>query len=94
MGISGINSVNNYNGYNRIQKKSAVDKANAADTVSISQEAKDKAELQRIIDMVKSAPDVRADRVAEVTDKLKDPNYINNTILGNVADKILDVFGI
>ena len=27
-------------------------------------------------------------------DKLKDPNYINNTLLGNVADKILDVFGI
>ena len=94
MGINGINSLNNYNGYNRIQKKTPLDKPNAAGEVTISQEAREKAEMQRIIDMVKSAPDVRADRVAEVSDKLKDPNYINNTLLGNVADKILDVFGI
>ena len=94
MGISSINSLNNYNGYNKIQKKTPLDKPNASGEVTISQEARDKAEMQRIIDMVKSAPDVRADRVAEVSDKLKDPNYINNALLGNVADKILDVFGI
>ena len=39
-------------------------------------------------------PDVRADRVAEVKEKLKDPNYLNNAVINSAADKFLSALGL
>ena len=39
-------------------------------------------------------PDVRADRVAEVKEKLKDPNYLNDVVIKSAADKFLSALGI
>jgi negative regulator of flagellin synthesis FlgM len=41
-----------------------------------------------------SAPDVRSDRVAEVLQKMKDPSYINNSVVDLVADRLMDVYGL
>ena len=41
-----------------------------------------------------AAPDVRADRVAEVMQKMKDPSYINKSVVDLVADRLMDVYGL
>jgi negative regulator of flagellin synthesis FlgM len=64
------------------------------DSVSFSDEARIKAELLRMADQVKNAPDVRADRVAEVRKKLEDPNYINDVVIEHTAEQIMDMFSL
>ena len=64
------------------------------DTIALSAEAMEKSELYQANSLVASAPDVRADRIAEIQMKLSDPSYINDTIINATADKIMDVFGL
>jgi negative regulator of flagellin synthesis FlgM len=63
------------------------------DSISLSSEAVEKAELFRTMEMVSAADDVRAERVAELRAKINDPSYINDTIINATADRILDAFG-
>jgi negative regulator of flagellin synthesis FlgM len=60
-------------------------------TVSISTEALKKAEWLSAIEIVSAAPDVRADRIAELKVKVNDPAYITDALLNVTADKIIDV---
>jgi negative regulator of flagellin synthesis FlgM len=60
-------------------------------TVSISTEALKKADWLNAIELVSAAPDIRADRVAELKARINDPAYINETLLNGTADKIIDV---
>jgi negative regulator of flagellin synthesis FlgM len=69
-----------------------VDRNSGNDSVSLSSEAMVKAELFKALELAKSAPEVRMDRVAEVRAKLQDPNYINDSVLNATADRILDQF--
>ena len=64
------------------------------DSIDVSEEAKAKAELLRMKDIVKGSADVREDRIAEVKRRLEDPNYINDSVKGLVADRIMDMFGV
>lgn len=65
-----------------------------ADSIALSQEAKEKGELYRAIELVSAAPDARAERIAELKKKINDPNYINEAILRATADRIMDAFGL
>jgi negative regulator of flagellin synthesis FlgM len=65
-----------------------------ADSIALSPEAKKKAEIYQALELVSAAPDVRADRIAELREKIDDPGYINDTIIKAAADKIMDVFGL
>jgi negative regulator of flagellin synthesis FlgM len=60
-------------------------------TVTISTEARRKADWLSALELVSAAPDVRADRVAELKAKINDPAYITETLLYETADKIIDV---
>ena len=65
-----------------------------ADSISISSEAQEKAELFRIRELAAAAPDVRADRVAELKEKINDPSYIDDRVMNATADKLIDaLFG-
>jgi negative regulator of flagellin synthesis FlgM len=65
-----------------------------SDSISLSSEALEKSELYRAIEVVAAAaPDVRADRIAELKAKINDPSYINDRIMNATADKILESFG-
>jgi negative regulator of flagellin synthesis FlgM len=66
----------------------------AADSISFSPESLEKAEIYRAAVLVSSAPDSRADRIAELKAKINDPSYINDRILEAAADKILESFGL
>ncbi|MCL1928961.1 MAG: flagellar biosynthesis anti-sigma factor FlgM [Treponema sp.] len=64
------------------------------DSISLSSEAVEKAELHRTLELINTAEDVRADRVAELKAKINDPSYINDTIIKATADRIMDAFGL
>ncbi|HAK45678.1 MAG TPA: flagellar biosynthesis protein FlgM [Spirochaeta sp.] len=78
---------------NKTEKTDKTVKSDAKDTISVSDEAKNLAEIYRATEIVKAAPDIRMDRVEEVKQKLQDPDYIDSKI-GEVADRIMDVFGL
>ncbi|MGL4981438.1 MAG: flagellar biosynthesis anti-sigma factor FlgM [Treponemataceae bacterium] len=65
-----------------------------SDSISVSSEAKLMAEAYRLNEVAAATPDVRLDRIAEVREKIKDPNYITDTVLNDVADRIMNQFGI
>ncbi|OHD12103.1 MAG: hypothetical protein A2086_04610 [Spirochaetes bacterium GWD1_27_9] len=94
MSIDKIGSVNNYNGYAKINKVNQQNNVKSSDSVDISSEALDVAEKNRILEIVKSAPDVRVDKIKEIKEKLKNPNYINDTLVKGTADNIMKTFGI
>ncbi|MCL1818902.1 MAG: flagellar biosynthesis anti-sigma factor FlgM [Spirochaetaceae bacterium] len=64
------------------------------DSIDVSEEAKAKAELLRMTEIVKNSDDIREDRVAEVKKRLEDPGYINDSVKGLVAGRIMDMFGV
>ncbi|HOT62792.1 MAG TPA: flagellar biosynthesis anti-sigma factor FlgM [Treponemataceae bacterium] len=64
------------------------------DSISVSAEAKELAEAYFAMEVAAAAPDVRADRVAEVMQKIKDPDYLNKSVVDLVADRLMDVYGI
>jgi negative regulator of flagellin synthesis FlgM len=65
-----------------------------SDSISISQEAVEKAELYRAKELAAAAPDVRAEKVAELKVKINDPSYLNDQVISATADKLIDaLFG-
>lgn len=60
------------------------------DSIAISSDAVAKAELYNALEVAKAAPEVRADRVAEVKARLQNPNYIDASVLSMTADRIVD----
>ncbi|MFP4329540.1 MAG: flagellar biosynthesis anti-sigma factor FlgM [Spirochaetaceae bacterium] len=77
---------------NRVEKNARPEQRQQSDSIQFSDEAKLRAELLQATETVKAAEDVRMDRVAEVKKKLEDPSYINDEVLGRVADRIMDMF--
>ena len=75
-------------------RSSQMERGRENDSISLSNEAVEKAELYRTLDLVNTADDVRADRVAELKKKINDPSYINDTIIMATADRIMDAFGL
>lgn len=94
MSIERLGPLDPISTYNKNQKSGKVEHKPARDSISVSNEAKAKAEMLKLTEEVQNAPEVRADRIAEVREKLKDPSYINDTVLNSVAEKLLDVFGL
>lgn len=89
-GISNIDPISPNKNVNNVGKAGGF---SCADSISLSADAVEKAELYRVSEIVAATPDVRADRVAELKAKINDPSYINDTILNATADKIMEAFG-
>jgi len=94
MTIDRLGPVDPVSKYNKTGKPAKTSRTVKSDVVQVSEEALKSAALQQTAEAVRSAPDIRMDRVEEVKEKLKDPNYINDKIVEAVADRLLDVFGI
>lgn len=86
-GISPLLYENNANFGNRVNRPMQ------ADSIRLSAEALQRCELYQVSEMVNSAPDVRADLVAEMKRQINDPAFISGTALDAAADKLLTVFG-
>ena len=94
MSIERLGPVDPVAKFNKTQKTQRVDNKAQSDSVNFSDEARVQAELYKISEEVRLQPDVRADRVAEVQQKLQNPDYIDDKVLNTVADRIMDVFGL
>ena len=71
-----------------------VSESSRADSINISSAAQEKAELFRVRELAAAAPDSRAERVAELREKINDPAYINDKIMNATADRLIDaLFG-
>lgn len=93
--INSVNSVNQVNNVQNLRKTEGTAKVSReADSISVSAEAKEMAEVYYMEKVANETPDVRADRVAEVKEKLKDPNYLNSAVLSSAADKFLSAIGL
>jgi len=75
-------------------KSHRVSGASQTDSISVSSEAKELSEAYFAMEAANTAPDVRSDRVAEVMQKMKDPAYINKSVVDMVADRLMDVYGL
>jgi negative regulator of flagellin synthesis FlgM len=96
MMINGINSINPLNNVQETRKSEGISKARAteSDSISVSKEAEKMAEAYYLDKVAAETPDVRADRVAEVREKIKDPSYLNDAVFGSAADKFLSALGL
>jgi negative regulator of flagellin synthesis FlgM len=71
-----------------------VQKGDRTDSISLSPEAKEKAEIYQVVELIKSAPDLDDARIAELREKINDPAYLNQQVINATAEKILSAFGL
>ncbi|KGE71586.1 flagellar biosynthesis anti-sigma factor FlgM [Spirochaeta lutea] len=94
MSIERLGPLDPISTYNKNQKTQRVQRENQSDSVSVSNEARTKAELLKLDRAVREADDIRADKVDEIKKKLQDPSYIDEKMIDEVADRLLELFGI
>jgi negative regulator of flagellin synthesis FlgM len=75
-------------------KATRAEKADRTDAINLSTEAKEKGEIFRALEISKTAPDVRLDKIEEIRKKLQDPSYIDDAVVKMVAERVMDVFGL
>jgi negative regulator of flagellin synthesis FlgM len=94
MTIDRLNSMDPMRDPKKSVPASKTERLGKSDSISISTDASQKADLYQAIEIAKAAPDVRADKVAELKAKLQDPSYMNDAVLSLTADRIMDqLFG-
>lgn len=93
-----INSVNNVTQVNNLQNLRKTENTSKVsretDSISVSAEAKEMAEIYYMDKVAKETPDVRADKIAEIKEKIKDPNYLNDSVIKSAAEKFLTAIGL
>lgn len=93
--INGVNSINPLNNVQNLRKtESTASVTDTGDTISLSPEAEKMAEMYYMDKIAQETPDVRADRVAEVKEKIKDPNYLSDSVIKSAAENFLSALGI
>ena len=71
-----------------------VNQTPAKDSINISSEAAEKAELYRIRDLAAASPEMRAEKIEELKAKINDPAYLNKEVINATADRLIDaLFG-
>lgn len=94
MTIQGIGPLDPISKFNKTDKPEKVSKTEKNDSISVSEEAKSKAEVFNATQLAKNAEDIRWSRVEEVKRKLTDPNYLSQKVIEKTAEKIIDHFKI
>jgi negative regulator of flagellin synthesis FlgM len=94
MKIQGLNGVEQVQTLRKIAgTEKPAESAASEPAVSISNMAVNREEFLRTLEIVKAAeaPDIRADRVAELKAKINDPAYINESLIKLTADRVVDL---
>ncbi|GMO53229.1 MAG: hypothetical protein Pg6C_19500 [Treponemataceae bacterium] len=90
--IEGITPLDNVNNIKRT--RNVAQPAQAPDVINLSGEALQKAEAYRLADIAAATPDVRADLVEQIKEKIKNPAYIDTAIIDSAATKIMEAYGL
>lgn len=59
------------------------------DSIDLSSEALEKAEVYQVIELIKSAEETSESRIAELRQKINDPSYLTQQVLNATADNII-----
>lgn len=94
MTIDRLGSVDPLKNYGKTEKAPKAVKTGGSDSIEVSSEARAQAEVLLAKETAMAAPDVRADRIAELKVLIQDPNYGNKAMLEAVAEGILKSFGV
>ena len=94
MTIERIGAADHLSNIKKPDKLNNVNKEKKSDSIHFSAEAKSKGEIYHATELAKSSADVRSDKVAELKQKINDPSYITDKILEEVADRIIEAFGL
>ena len=93
--IDKIGRLNPLNNVQNIRKTDSAAKVSSqTDSISVSKEAVEKAEAYYLDKVAAETPNVRADRIAEVKAKIKDPSYLSDEVILSAAEKVMSGFGI
>ena len=90
--IGGLNPLNNVQNIRKTDNAAKV--SSQTDSISVSKEAIEKAEAYYLDKVAAETPNVRADRIAEVKAKIKDPSYLSDEVILSAAEKVMSGFGI
>ena len=94
MAVEGIGPVDPVSHLDNLDRAARAAKVEHSDSIEISPEAKSASAMHQANELAQATPDVRADRIAEVSKNLNDPSYINATVLDRLADRIVESFGL
>ena len=64
------------------------------DSISVSPEAKEKAEVYQVVELIKAVPDLDDAQIAALRERINDPAYLNERTISATADRIMDAFGL
>ena len=73
----------------RTGRSAQVEGRDKSDSISLSADAVIKAEIYQVVELIKSAPELDDARIAELRQKIDDPNYLNDKVISATADNIL-----
>jgi negative regulator of flagellin synthesis FlgM len=62
------------------------------DSITLSPEAKEKAEMYQVVELIKSAPELDDARIAELRQKINDPAYLDERVINATAEKIMNAW--
>ena len=78
---------------NRPGKSDQLRGGDRSDSISLSPEAKERAEVYQVVELIKAVPELDDAQIIALREKINDPAYLNGTISAT-ADRILDAFGV
>lgn len=90
--IGGVAPLNNVQ--NTRRTNGAENYKPSLDSINVSEEAKEAARAYYLNQVAEETPDVRADRIAEVKERIKDPNYLNAAVISATAEHIMASYGL
>lgn len=76
----------------KTQKTQQTRNQDKTDSISLSEEARSKAEVYTATEIAQRSPDVRLDRIEEVKKKLEDPSYLSDEVIEATAEKLMEEF--
>jgi negative regulator of flagellin synthesis FlgM len=92
-GIDGVRGIDNNSKVNKVAKKGD-DITTSNDSAVISTEAKQMAEEAKLRSIIDKSPDVRADKIEQVKERMSNGSYDNEEVLKTVAERLMKVLGL
>lgn len=89
VGAQPLNNVQNTKRTNNVAVPQSV-----TDSIGVSDEAKEAAKMYYMNQVAAETPDVRADKVAALKEKIKDPNFLSPATISATADRIMASYGL
>jgi len=79
---------------NRPGKSDQLRGGDKTDSISVSREAREKAEVYQVVELIKAVPELDEAQIVALRERINDPAYLNERTIGVTADRIIDAFGL